>query len=54
MANAGPDTNKAQVGHEPSHVQTGEASNQITDLIKFFITYAKQTSLDGKYSIFGK
>jgi cyclophilin family peptidyl-prolyl cis-trans isomerase len=47
MANAGPDTNKAQVSLiTPSFVTKAEE--------QFFITYAKQTSLDGKYSIFGK
>jgi cyclophilin family peptidyl-prolyl cis-trans isomerase len=48
MANAGPDTNKAQ---ESSliHVRSCYGAE-----IQFFITYAKQASLDGKYSIFGK
>lgn len=45
MANAGPDTNKSQVS---SPVLDAEINSQ------FFITYAKQSSLDGKYTIFGK
>lgn len=48
MANAGPDTNKAQVS------SLTNISLCLGAEIEFFITYAKQASLDGKYSIFGK
>jgi peptidyl-prolyl cis-trans isomerase-like 3 len=46
MANAGPDTNKSQVGCWTLALPT--------DTFQFFITYGKQPSLDGKYSIFGR
>lgn len=44
MANAGPGTNKSQVSFYDSNFE----------LTQFFISYAKQPSLDGKYTIFGR
>jgi cyclophilin family peptidyl-prolyl cis-trans isomerase len=63
-ANAGPDTNKAQVRdrfvikHSCKRaviLSQGSSFRMARILIRqFFISYAKQPSLDGKYTIFGR
>ena len=50
MANSGPDTNKSQVSLRLAQT----SPPPLTHTTQFFITYAKQPSLDGKYTIFGK
>jgi cyclophilin family peptidyl-prolyl cis-trans isomerase len=62
MANAGPDTNKSQVRLSFSSGRTLPTLHWLLDLThlygvlrnQFFITYGRQPSLDGKYTIFGK
>jgi peptidyl-prolyl cis-trans isomerase-like 3 len=47
MANSGPDTNKV---NSPNPLRPDLTRRQA----QFFITYAKQAHLDGKYTIFGR